>query len=160
MLVTEIECAQQHLMTHFHWRVRVGSVRKGVVQVTFPLPKSAWPGLSPTRLAVLLRWGTETPERVPGTTGKFERHTPSVDWSTESALPCDRGIITNKHSTRKVFLEDGKSLVYWRNKSYVISLCSLCALFFFIGFISRLHCVGLLWDDAHVAALATNPALP
>ena len=39
---------------------------------------------------------------------KFELHTPSVDWSTE------RGIITNKHSTRKVFMENSKSFVYWR----------------------------------------------
>jgi hypothetical protein len=39
--------------------------------------------------------------------------------------------------------------------SYIVALCSLCAFFFFVGFISRLHCVGLLWDhDAYVAAEA------
>ena len=38
--------------------------------------------------------------------------TSAVDWSTESSLPCDRGIITNKHSTRKVFLDNGEGLVY------------------------------------------------
>ena len=61
-------------------------------------PKSGrdpdWAALSHTRLAVL-RWCTETPERVPATAGKFERHTTSIDWSTESLLPCDRGIIKN-----------------------------------------------------------------
>ena len=31
--------------------------------------------------------------------------------STESSLPCDRRI-TNMHSTRKVFLDNGESFVY------------------------------------------------
>ena len=38
-------------------------------------------------------------------------HTPSIDWLTESLL-CDRRIITNKHITRKVFLDNGESFVY------------------------------------------------
>ena len=46
-------------MAHFHWRVRVGSVCKGAARVAFPPPKV---GVSRTRLALLLRWGT--PERV------------------------------------------------------------------------------------------------
>ena len=135
-------------MPHFHRRVRVGSFRKGAVRVAFPPPKSRrdqdWAALSCTCLAVLLRWGTETPERVPATAGKFELHTPSVDWSTESAVPCDRGIITNKHSTRwtakALFIEENVAKVCrpsWT--SYVVALCCLCA-FFFIGFISGLHC--------------------
>ena len=66
---------------------------------------------------------------------KFELHMQPVDWLTESPLPCDRGIISNKHSTRKVFLDNGESLVYWRNcwakvcrpswTSYIVALCSL-----------------------------------
>ena len=40
--------------------------------------------------------GYRDPERVSDTAGKFELHTLSVDWSTGSALPCDRGLITNK----------------------------------------------------------------
>ena len=47
---------------------------------------------------------------MPGTAGKFELHTPSVDWSTDSALQCDRGIITNKYSTHRVFLDTAKAL--------------------------------------------------
>ena len=39
--------------------------------------------------------------------------------------------------------------------SYIVALCWLWAFFFFLGFISRPHCVGLLWDhDAYVAAVA------
>ena len=87
-------------MAHSHWQVQVGSVRKGEVRVT--------PKVGVTRTEP--HWGTETSERVPGTASKFERHTPSVDWLTESALPCDRGIITNKHSTHKVFLDNGDGL--------------------------------------------------
>ena len=70
----------------------------------------------------------------------FELHTPSVDWSTESALPCDRGIITNPHSTRGVFLNNGESFVYWRKccakvcrppwTSYIVAFCSLRVLLF------------------------------
>ena len=62
---------------------------------------------------------------------KLELHTLSIARSTESSLPCYRGIKTNKHSTRKVFLDNGESLVY-------------CVILFFIEFISRLQCVGLL----------------
>ena len=46
---------------------------------------------------------------------KFELHTLSVDWSTESPLLCDRGIITNKHSTCEVFLVTAKSLLIEEN---------------------------------------------
>ena len=39
--------------------------------------------------------------------------------------------------------------------AYMVALCSLRAFFRFLWFISRLHCVGLLWDhDAYVAAVA------
>ena len=53
----------------------------------------------------------------------------SDDWS-------ETRLLTNKHSTRKVFMENGESFVYWRKchakvwraswKSYIVALCSLC----------------------------------
>ena len=60
-------------------------------------------------LAVLLRWGTET---LKGYRQFPELHTLSVDWSTDSALPCTRGIIINTHSSRGVFLDNGESFDY------------------------------------------------
>ena len=58
--------------------------------------------------SVLLRWGTKRSEKG---SEKVERHKPSVDWSTESLPPCARGIKTNKHSNRKVFLDNGENVV-------------------------------------------------
>ena len=65
------------------------------------------------------------------------------------------------HSTRKVILDNG---VYWRKccpswTSYIVAFFSffrsLCVFFFSLGFMSRLHCVGLLWGhDSCVAAAA------
>ena len=49
-------------MARFHRRMQVGSVRFSCGTDCVSTAKS---GLSRTRLAVLLRWGTETPERVP-----------------------------------------------------------------------------------------------
>ena len=74
-------------------------------------------------------------------------------------------IITNKHSNRKVFLDNGESFVHWRKfcakvcrpswTSYIVVLCSLWALLFCLGLNSWLTCVGLLWDhNAYVAAVA------
>ena len=125
-------------LAHFHRRV--GSLCKGEVWVMFPPPKVGVTRTEP-HWAILV----------------------------ESSLPCDMGI-TNKHSTSEVFLGNGESFVYWRKcwakvshpswTSYIVALCTLWAFFFFLGFISRLHCVGLLWDhDSNVAAVAIGVQL-
>ena len=66
------------------------------------------PEISVLSSSYLHPWGTKQSEWVPI---KVALHTPSVDWPTESSPLCDRGIKTNKHSTRKVFLDNGESLV-------------------------------------------------
>ena len=39
--------------------------------------------------------------------------------------------------------------------SYIVALCSSCTFFSFLGFIIRVHCVGLLWgQDVYVAGAA------
>ena len=39
--------------------------------------------------------------------------------------------------------------------SYIVALCPLCRILFFLGFISKLQCVGLLrGHDAYIAAAA------
>ena len=101
-------------MNIHYWRVSTagyGSVQSAMVRYgsRFHCQKVGVTRTEPYSLAVLLRWGTET---LKGYRQFPELHTLSVDWSTESALPCDRGIITNKHSTRKVFLDNGESFVY------------------------------------------------
>ena len=59
--------------------------------------------MSRTHLTVLLCWGTETSEGVPTSSSYTRRLLIGRQ---------DRGIITNKHSTRKVFLGNGESFVY------------------------------------------------
>ena len=55
--------------------------------------------------------------------------------------------------------------LYWRKcrakvcrlswMSYIVALCSSCTFFSFLGFIIRVHCVGLLWgQDVYVAGAA------
>ena len=119
------------LVEHFHRRVQVGSVRKGAAQFTFPPPKV---GVIRTELywaILVLQYSSVRVLRRRKGAYKFELHTPSVDWSPESSLPYERGIITNKHS--KLFL-DGESLVYWKNlswTSYIVALCPLCCVLLF-----------------------------
>ena len=67
---------EKDIMTHFHWRVRVGSVCKcgtGGVSTAKSERDPYWAILSRTRLAVLLRWGTERPERVPASSSYTRR---------------------------------------------------------------------------------------
>ena len=115
-----------------------------------------WAVMSCTHLAELRRWGTES-ERVPAS---MKLHMPSVDWSTESSLTCYRRMITNKHSTRQVFLDNGESFVYWRKccakASWTLLLFVHCVAFFFLGFISRLRCVG----PCLTLLLKTNATIP
>ena len=72
---------------------------------------------------------------------------PTRTLSRRQSLLCDRGIIINTHSTRQVFLDNGKK--YFEDNvpcfaqfcrpswtSYIVALCSLCAFFFFLGFIN------------------------
>ena len=90
--------------------------------------------------------------------------------------------ITNKHSTRKVLLENGESLVHWRKcptkvcrPSWTLHWCS--PFVFFLGFISRLQmcqaamrsrclrsCHGYrhpAWTPRyHKGTVGLNPALP
>ena len=106
---------------------------------------------------------------------KFELHTPSVDWSTESSLLCDRGIITNKHSTSEVFLDNDKSLIYWRNcrtKVWRPSWTHCCSLFsvshssFSLDLLAGLHWVSGCYEVTMLTWLPwlslsdLNPALP
>ena len=64
--------------------------------------------LSRTYLTVLLRWVTETSERVP-TSSSYTRH-PLIGRQNQHF--CATGIITNNHSTHEVFLANGESFVY------------------------------------------------
>ena len=86
-------------------------------------------------------------------------HSTKFNKTGRIALPWDRGII-NKHNIREVFLDNGESFVYWRKCPIKVSFLDVLhgwSLFvvrvlLFLGFISRLHCVGLLWrQDANVA---------
>ena len=74
----------------------------------------------------------------------------------EPHTPCDRGIKTNKHSTREVFLND-KSFFYWRKccvkvcrpswTPYIVALCLMChILFMTFFFICSYWSVGWLVD--------------
>ena len=82
--------------------------------------------------------------------GKCELHTLSVDWSTESSLPCNRGIITNTVPTR-YFWTTAKASYGEENvaQKFAVLLghhtllrfvfeCAMCTFFFFLGFISKL----------------------
>ena len=66
---------------------------------------------------------------------KFELHTPSVDWSTELSLPCDRRTRYFWTMAKALFLEEN-----------VTQKCILhflhCFAFFFLGFISLLFTTG------------------
>ena len=65
-----------------------------------------------------------------------------------------QGLLTNKHSTRKLFLDNGESVVYEEKVAQkfavllgrpTLLLYLYCVVFFYIlGIISRLHYVGLL----------------
>ena len=126
---------------------------------TFPHQKRAWPGLSRIQLYsshVLLRWGTETPER------------PSVDWSTESSLPCDRGD-NNKQTCeypRGVSGQRGrlyllkkmlrKFAVLLGRHPLLLALCSMCTFFFFLGFISRLQSGPASGNAPYVVSLSLS----
>ena len=84
-------------MARFHWRVRNGLVWIGAERFMFPPPKV---GGVRTWLAVLISQCSSVgvPRGLKGAK-KFEgRHTPSVDYSKESSLLCNRGKIINKHS--------------------------------------------------------------
>ena len=118
-----------------------------------------WAILSSTRIAVLAIWVLR---RLKGC--RQFRATQALRWLVDRfTLPCDRGIITNKHITCELFLDNGESYVFWRKccakvsclswMSYIVALCSSCSFFFFIWFFSRLHYVGLLWG--HDAKQAT-----
>ena len=63
--------------------------------------------MSCTNLAVVLYWGTETSERVP-TSLSDTRH-PLIVGQNRHFLAT--GIITNKHSTREVFPENGERFI-------------------------------------------------
>jgi hypothetical protein len=68
--------------------------------------------------SVLLIWGTWRGA------GKFELHTPSVDWSTESSLPGDLGIKTNKQTNRFFrYMLWRKPLIHLRNVCFEFSGC-------------------------------------
>ena len=145
-----------------HLRVRVGSVCKGAAWVVFPPPSGRdldWAVLRRTRLAVLLRWGTETPERVPATwiytrrplIGRQNRHFRATgDNNQQTQYP--RGV----SGRRKLCLLKKMTRKCLPPFLVVLHCCSLFIVHsFFLGFISRLHGVGLLWGhDAYVAATA------
>ena len=84
-----------------------GVVRFGVIDV-FPLPKvGQGPKIccaEPLLFSKLLCWGTK---RIRKGAEKVELDTPVDDLSTESSLLRDRGMKTNRHTTCKVFLDNG-----------------------------------------------------
>ena len=157
------------IKAHFHQRVWVGSVCKGAARVIFPPPKVGMTQTEPyepysqylSRSTPPLRYWE--PERVP--LSLSYTHHPFIG---RHSLPCDREIITNKHSTCKVFLDNCESFVYQRKCCVKVchSLPKHCCLLF-------IHCahsfsldlfagytVGLLWDhNAYVAVVATTVRL-
>ena len=141
------------------WRVSTGGCRSvWYIKV--------WHGSVPSAKVAGVRTEPNTSRRTPPLgycdvwkgANKFKLHTPSVGRSTELSLPCDRGMITNKHSrpTSKYFLNlystTAKALfieencakkfdvVLWRPTLLLFIHCVAC--FFFLGSFSRLHCVG------------------
>ena len=95
-------------MGHFHRRVRVGSVCKGTEQFAISPPKV---GVIQTELYGAVLVSNYSAVGLLRRQYLNKLNTPSVHWSTESLLLSDRGIITNQHSTRKVFLDNGESFV-------------------------------------------------
>ena len=71
--------------------VRFGTVRFGVVRFAYTLPKV---GQGPKISALSRSYSRYSSVVVPRglkEQKRWELHTPSVDWSTESSIPCDRG---------------------------------------------------------------------
>ena len=91
------------LMPRFHQVVWYGSVL-----LAFPLAKvGQGPKIcraEPLLFSKLLCWGTK---RIRKGAEKVELDTPVDVLSTESSLLCDRGMKTNRHTTCKVFLDNG-----------------------------------------------------
>ena len=89
--ITEDARAATNTLPRFQQEVGFGSVWLSPLILAFPLPKvGQGPKIS----------------KLSHSCFQFS----SIDWPTESSLPCDRGIKTNNHRNRKVFLDDGERL--------------------------------------------------
>ena len=76
-------------------------------------------------LSVLLRWGTKRSEKGP--TGLSYTLRPLIGQQNRHF----RATISNKHSTRELFLDNGESFVYLGKShhswtSFIVALCLLC----------------------------------
>ena len=140
-------------MACFHRAVRYDSLQNSVARSRFPFQKYGRKKLAEPYLFF------STPplgyQAVWKGTNKVELHTLSVDWLTESSLPCDRRIKTNKQQMLRFWNKiSRKCLPSFLDVLHCCSLYIVCVLRFH-GFISRLHFVALLWDhNAYVAAVA------
>jgi hypothetical protein len=103
------------LMGRFHRRVRVGSVRNGAARIAFPPPKVGVTRNGPYWAVLVSQYSSvELLRRLKGCWQVRATH--AVHWLVyRIALPCGRGIITNKHIIRKVFLDNGKALCIEEN---------------------------------------------
>ena len=118
------------LMADFHRRVQVRSVWKGVARFAFPLPKVGVIRTEPCSSCSTPPLGYWDAWKG---TGKFELHTPSIDWSTES----------NRENTvpARYFWTTAKALFrrkccakVWRPTMLLFVHC--VAFLFFLGFIN------------------------
>ena len=149
-------------MAHFQGRLRVGSVCQGAAQLAFPPPKVGVIRTEPYWAVHVSKYSSIVVlRRLKGCQRVRATHT--ACWLVDRiTLPCDKG-----GNTKQTHYPQGIS-GQWRKlsllkkmlhkslpSSYNVTLCSLCTFLFFLGFISRQHCVWLLWDhDAYVAAAA------
>ena len=105
------------LMAHSHRRLRVGSVCIAHCRVS-----TANSGRDPDWAVLVSQYSSVGVLRAWKGPGKFELHTLSIDWSTESSLPCDRGIITNKHSTPWGISGQLRKLCLWKKQKFAVLL--------------------------------------
>ena len=105
---------------------------------------------------------TETPQRAPASSSYTRRpligrqYHISVRQGNNKQSHYPQGISGQRRMLRLLKKMSHKSL-----PSYIIDLCSLCMFFFYLWFISRQHCVGVLWaHNANVASTAIADSPP
>jgi hypothetical protein len=126
---------------HFHRRVRVGSVCKGAARDAFPPSKVCVIRTEPYWAVLVWQYSSIWVLRRLKGCQQF-RATHAVRWPTDYISVW---IITNKHITREVFLDNGEALFIEENVTQKFAVLLgrptlLLFVLFFLGFIRRLHC--------------------